>query len=241
MTTVSQLVDRVAREVVRPDALTLLPGYLNQTIRELHTHAQSNMPVFYDDNRQEDRIQVSVVDDLTGAFVWTMPRPTLLQNIESVYYESIGKYARKGNPKTSMQRSIFNIDSAYFWYRVGNSIAFAKTGGVGAFIRVSWHEYPRAVAYQSFKDSNRIEFKESLGRYVLVNQDDATPTAEQLATVTNWVIQRHEEMLAEGMRAKMYKRMGDDGRARTHYSQYETSRLGVQNNESINFDVVQEG
>lgn len=61
--------------------------------------------------------------------------------------------------------------------------------------------------------------------------------AEALAKVTNWILERHEEMLAEGLRAKVYKRMADETRSRTSYSQYEAMRIGVTNTESLELNV----
>ena len=232
MTTFSQLVDRVASEVVRPDMIQMLPAYLNQCIREIHIQADTNRPVFFDDNRFEIRALIASLTDLTNSFVWELPNVTRFQGIEAVWYESIGRYVRKGNPKNSLARNDFNVDDRYFWYRIASTIVMANPGSVGQYVRISWHEYPRSLAYQAPAD-----------RLVIYNESEDTYTIAPGAPVdamersTNWILMRHPEMLAEGMRAKAYKRM-DDARQRTHYSQYESTKLGVQQTESLNIEVV---
>src|SRR3546814_10291517 len=48
--------------------------------------------------------------------------------------------------------------------------------------------------------------------------------AAALAKATNWILSRHEDVVAEGARAKVYKRLSDTERARTR-SEEHTSEL----------------
>lgn len=231
MTTFSQLVDRVAKEIVRPDMVEKLPGYLNQTIREMFEHAETARPVFFDDSRFEERIIIDTLSDLSESYIWPLPRPTRFQMLESAYYESIRRYARKGNPKNSLVRNDFEVNDRYFWYRIASSIVFAAPGRIGDAIRVSWFEYPRALTYQT-----------PLLREVVYNESEDTyevkpgSSADALEKATNWLLQRYPETLAEGIRAKAYKRM-DDERQRTHYSQYQAERLALQNT-ALSYEVM---
>src|SRR3546814_3218076 len=55
--------------------------------------------------------------------------------------------------------------------------------------------------------------------------------AAALAKATNWILSRHEDVVAEGARAKVYKRLSDTERARTSYSMYMSLRGGFWSNE----------
>lgn len=232
MTTFSQLVDRVLKETVRPDLIDMLPGYLNQTIRELFVHAQTGLPCFYDDARHEEQIELLTLTNKTFAYVWELPRPTRFQAIESVYYDSIQRYVYKGDPRTALARNDFNVDAKYYWYRVANAIVMSAPGKIGDTVRVSWFEYPRALAYQ--QEADRVFVYDQDNDMYAYKSGIPDPEAAKEAA-TNWALERFEELLAEGLRAKAYKRMNDE-RQRTFYSNYETMRLGVQNTLALNFE-----
>lgn len=235
MTTFSQLIDRVAKDLVRPDMTDLmLPAYLNQTIREMFVNAQTNLPVFFDDTRKEELIQVSQVNTETGAFVWPLPTATLLQRIEAVYYGRTRRYVQMGSPKSSLVTNFSAVNGDCFWYRVGTNLVFAGAGDDGDNIRISYFEYPRGLTY--YPDGSRPAYWDDENQQYMV-QAGQTPELA-LAKTTNFLLERHEQVLAEGLRAKAYKRMDDAARARMCYSQFESMRIGVQNTESLNFDVI---
>lgn len=56
MTTLSQLVDDLLVELVRPDMRSMLVDYANQTVREMHFRPATNAPVLFDANRYEEQI-----------------------------------------------------------------------------------------------------------------------------------------------------------------------------------------
>lgn len=234
MTTFSQLVDRIANEIVRPDMINMLPAYLNQTIREVHANAQTNMPVFFSENRKEELLTVDALTDETGAFVWSLTLPALLQKIEAVWYGRIGRYVYEGNPRTALNTNPFNPNAEYFYYRVGTNLVFAKAGGVGDKIRLSYFLFPRSLVY--YEASARPAYWDNENQQFMIKAGQIPATAFDLTT--NWILQKHEEMLAEGLRAKAYKRMDDAARARMCYSQYESMRLSMQNTESLNVDSI---
>lgn len=231
MTTFSQLVDRVAVEITRPDMKEKLPSYLNQSIREMFEHQETRMPVYYDDQRFEERILIDSLSDLSGSFVWPLPQPTRFQNVEAIYYESIRRYVRRADPRSSLARNDFDVNDVYFWYRVGASLVFAKPGAIGSYVRASWFEYPRYLAYQvpSLRD---VEYDLASDSYTV---KPGAPI-DAMEKATNWLLQRHTEALAEGMRAKAYKRM-DDERQRTHFAQYEAARIAIQQT-AANYEAI---
>ena len=231
MTTFSQLVDRIATEVTRPDMKEKLPSYLNQSIREMFEHQVTKQQLWYDDQRQEERIAISSLSDISNSFVWPLENPTRFQNVEAVYYESIRSYVRRGDPRTCLARNDFDVNDKYFWYRVGTSLVFANPGAIGSFVKVSWFDYPRYLAYQS-PLTRDVVYNLAEDSYVV---SPGAPV-DAMEKATNWLLQRHTEALAEGMRAKAYKRMDDD-RQRTHFAQYEAARLAVQQT-ALNNEVV---
>src|SRR3546814_18232243 len=57
--------------------------------------------------------------------------------------------------------------------------------------------------------------------------------AAALAKATNWILSSHEDVVAEGARAKVYKRLSDTERARTSSSMYMSIRGGFWSNEEL--------
>lgn len=230
MTTFSQLVDRIAEEMTRPDMVDKLPGYLNQTIRELFVHARTNLPCFFDDARQEAEIEIDTLSDKTESYIWPLPFPARFQALESVFYDSASRYVRRADPRTALMHNDFDVSNGRYWYRIGGNIVFSNPGRIGQKIRVSWFEYPRALAYQ--KPADRDIVYDRAGDIYLVKAGTPDPLAAE-AAATNWVLKKHEELMAEGLRAKAWKR-ADDNRQRVYYAQYEASRLAIQESETAN-------
>lgn len=236
MTTFSQLIDRIAKETVRPDLIDIaLTGYLNQTIREMFVFAETKMPVFYDDSRVELEIEIDTVDSQTGAFVWAIPNPTKFQLMESVYYTAINGYVYPGNPKTALMSNDFDTRRGVYWYRVGQTIVFSNPGRIGDRIKLSWFEYPRSLFYYKTISDRPVVYNEEEDLYYV---KAGLVAEEAMEKSTNWILRRHPEVIAEGLRAKIYKRLGEDSRMRTHYSQFESSRLGVQNTEGLKIETM---
>ena len=61
-----------------------------------------------------------------------------------------------------------------------------------------------------------------------------TPELQEaaLAKVSNWILNRWEDTVAEGLRAKVYKRTSDTERARTCYSMFQSMRSGMWTSEN---------
>lgn len=98
-------------------------------------------------------------------------------------------------------------------------------------MRASWFEFPRYLAYQapSLRD---VEYDLASDSYTV---KPGAPV-DAMDKATNWLLQRHTEALAEGMRAKAYKRM-DDERQRTHFAQYEAARIAIQQT-AANYETI---
>lgn len=236
MTTFSQLIDEVYVELVRPDMKGMLPAYLNQTIRELHQNSLTNpsMPVFYDDNRMEAEVVVTGADVNQGIFLWSIPVTSQFQAMEAVWYAGANVYAKERNPSTARLRTMSSVDDKYYFYRTGPQYAFSCTGGDGQKIQLSWFEYPRTLKYYPNDATRPMSYDVETQTYT--RNPNYTPVQSdaqaQLLTV-NWLLDRHEDTLKEGLRAKAYKRMGEEFRASRCYSQFENMRSGVQAAESL--------
>lgn len=231
MTTFSQMVDLLLKEIVRPDMVTMLPDYLNQTIREMHTNAQTSLPVAYADNRIEHLITIdsSVLD--ADNFVWPLPDPTRFQMVEAIYYRGVGRYAKPRTPDVARVRNFSDPLRSYYYYRSGPNLAFSKPGGVGDIVEASILYYPRRLLYQQ-GTQRKVSWNAESEVFEYINGG----TIADLDKATNWLLQRHADCLMEGTRAKAYKRMDDQNRAKLAYSQYESMRAAVIATESVSPD-----
>jgi hypothetical protein len=244
MTTLSQLTDEMAGELVRLDliktGLRTDGGYIassiNQTIREVHT-GKNGVAHHFDANRVEIEL---TVDSLSTAnmFVWDIPQFNRLQAIEAVEYSSVGRRARRRPP------GVVNLENRgvpadnYYWYQSGNAICFSGFGVVGSIIKLSAFYYPRSLFYHrdsplatgTDKDPRWAEHDSETDTWVYRPDTGKTnPELEELST--NWVMARWTDMIREGVRAKVYKRLGDENRQRTSYSSYESMRVEMQTQE----------
>jgi hypothetical protein len=228
MTTFSQLVDELVTEIRRPDMRVEIATYLNQTIREMHFDPTSGAAAQFKDNLLEDQAVATV----ENGYVWDLPNPALFQQIAAVRFDSIfvndesSVYIRERTPGPGLS------GQCRFWYRTGPGITFHGYGGVGGIITIAWFEFPRALKY--YPAANRpASWDIDLGW----SYDPAFDTTDELRAsarffTTNWMLERWSVIVAEGLRAKVYKRISDTERARTAFSAYTTLRKGVYTSES---------
>lgn len=222
MLTFSQLVDNLVSEVKRPDLTSDIVKYLNQTVRECHISPDRNAIQFYRDNARE--IQLTATSE--SNYVWDIPKPQLFQAIASVNYplqfDSHGQSVWPTETRPGRHLS----QMTHYFYRVAQSVVFAGAGGVGGLINVYWYEYPGSLPY--LKQGCRPMEYDSYGNKIYAPEwihDHARDDADVLCT--NWMIDRWADVISEGVRAKVYKRVSDDSRARTCYSLYQQLRQGL--------------
>lgn len=222
MTTFSQLVDSMVSETKRPDLVSEISSYLNQTIRECHQHPETNAIQFYADNARETRLAAT---SLSG-FTWDIPNRGRFQKMKIVKYSSI--YDRLGNDvfaePTTPGRHL--QDKEYYYYQVGKTFVFSGYGGLNAQIDLFWYEFPRSLPYLA-PAARPMQFNE-LGEKIY-SPDWLTDSTEEAAdeVTTNWLLESWTEVIKEGVRAKLYKRVSDTERARTSYSLYAQGRIGL--------------
>jgi hypothetical protein len=222
MTTFSQLVDSIVSETKRPDLVSEISSYVNQTIRECHQHPETNAIQFYADNAREQRLTAT---SLSG-FTWDIPNRGRFQKMKIVKYSSI--YDRLGNDvfaePTTPGRHL--QDKEYYYYQVGKTFVFSGYGGLNAQIDLFWYEFPPSLAYMP-KNCRPMEMDEFGGKIYSQDWicDSSTDDADKLTT--NWLLESWTEVIKEGVRAKLYKRVSDTERARTSYSLYAQGRIGL--------------
>lgn len=235
MTTFSQLVDEMVVETRRPDLRSEIATYLNQTIREVHFEPSRGNVVLYGENRKE----LEITADTDSGQIWDIPNPALFQAMEAVRFPGQMLYRMEYAPQARPGPSLNT--KAFYYYRSGPSFVFGGTvgyGGIGAKIQLSYFEYPPSLKYKAI-GSRPAEYDVESGwtYYDLTASSglDYTLLANQPAAqalVSNWILLRWSDVLREGLRAKVYKRISDQLRATTSYSLYTQLRQGIFTSES---------
>lgn len=221
------MVDEIVSEVKRPDLTSEIARYVNQTIRELHFSNDRNAAQFYRSNLRES--QVSATSE--SAFVWAIPSPTRFQKMSAVCY--LDQFDSNGKniwpEETTPGRHLNSL--THFYYQTGGAFVFSGFGGLASRINLAWFEFPASLTY--FTPSCRPMEINSYGQEIFAEAwvcIDAQDDARLLCT--NWLLSRWKDVISEGVRAKVYKRVSDTERARTSYSMYSQLRQGLMTSES---------
>lgn len=226
MTTFSQIVDELTTELLRPDFTEVISEYLNQTIREIHARRQTGNPVLYDANRLEVEVLVASLPA-----TWTIPSVPKFQTLETVYYQERGVYALKRHPSRAFDNGLNNNDP--YWYRSGGSIIF---NGIleGETVKLSYFEFPaRLKYYTAATRPATYDFEAESYTYLAAYDVNDTTRENARNLTTNWLLLRWASTLKEGVRAKVYKRLGEKDRAGMCFSAFEAQREGLLSSETF--------
>lgn len=222
MTTFSQLVDEVIAETKRPDLAAEIHTYVNQTIREMHFRPDTNAAILYPDNR----VETQLVANLDTNYSWEIPNIATFQKLETVQYPSVygieidNNFSREVSPG----RNMYNFDRRH--YRSQNYYVFYGYGGLNSIINLTYFAFPPRLKYQTVP--LRVAQYDDIDGWTYapaITTDEQKETAR--AQTSNWILLRWHDVVLEGVRAKIYKRVSDDSRARTCYSLYAQLRNGV--------------
>jgi hypothetical protein len=219
MTTFSQVVDDMVLELLRPDLRASITTYVNQTVREVHFKPNIAAPILFDANRVEDVLNINT----DSPWLWDLPSATRFMDIEALYINELARYADRKNPRLAKEAS-FEPFADIFWYRSGTQIAVSGVSN-GQTANISYFMFPQIHAYQLAGVTRIVLYDPVLDTYTL--NPSGVPNQVQMDAATNWVIQRWPDVIREGVRAKVWKRIGDEGRARMAYSAYESFRNGL--------------
>jgi hypothetical protein len=98
-----------------------------------------------------------------------------------------------------------------------------------------WYEYPPVLNYYA-SALRPGSYDEVNGWTYLSSYNDSDLHRQQAQDLcTNWILLRWSVVVEEGVRAKVFKRLSDDVRARTSYSMYMAQRNGVYTGEMAEF------
>lgn len=225
MSTFSEVVDELAVELVRPDFKIAITDYLNLTIRELHQKKMNAdvAPVLYDSNRVEDAVTVTSLPA-----IWDIPNIARFQYFETAYYPTRGIYAHKKHVIRTRENGYDPVDP--YWYRAGGYIAFNGVA-IGEDINLSYFQYPARLKYYPVATPQVrpavYNFETNTYTYATTYDIDATTRGNARDLVTNWLLLNHVEVLKQGVRAKVWARLGETDRAKMGFSLYESLRLGL--------------
>lgn len=228
--TFSQMVDGMVSELKRPDLSSEIATYVNQTVREMHFTEDRNAALFFRENFNE----LLLTSNLESGLVWEIPSPTVFQKLTGVQYLNV--FDDDGQPvwprETTPGRHLQGMTQ--FFYRVGSTYVFSGYGGLNSQIALGWYEFPRSLKYKTVAARPASFDIESGWTY---DPSITTPEQQEAARIlsTNWIIQRWNDVVEEGVRAKVYKRVGDTERARTCYSLYQSLRHGFWTSETAEF------
>lgn len=227
MTTFSQLVDDMVSETKRPDLVSEIARYTNQTIRELHFSPDRNAAIYYPENFREQLLTASSESGET----WEIQNPTQFQKMVAVSYPTV--FDRDGNAVWAVEtvpgRHLNQLD--HYFYRAGGTFVFSGYGGINSQIAICWYEFPPGLKYKAAAARPASYDLESGWSYA---DEVNTPELEEAARLvtSNWILQRWADVVTEGVRAKIYKRLSDTERARTSYSLYGSLRQGLWTSET---------
>lgn len=219
--TFSQLVDAMVQEHNAPDLKSTIISFVNQTIREVHSAKPGNTPILYGANLQEDTLTA----DADVGFTWDIPNPQNFQKLAAVRYDAFGSgrdaYAKERVPSRMYLES--RHDKIY--YRTGMSFAFAGYGGTGSTISLAWHEAPRRLTYYAVADRPAV-WNDVTQAFTYKDSYAGTDNLKAEARVlsTNWLLDRWEELIMQGVRTKIYAKRGDQLRGTLAYSSFESMR-----------------
>jgi hypothetical protein len=226
------MVDEIAAETRRLDIVTDIARYVNQTIRELHFSGDRRAAQFFRSNFRESQLTTLV----ESGYVWDIPNPDLFQALSAVKYPEMFDF--QGNPiwAQEVRPGVRQNSLTAYWYRVGESIAFSGYGSGGNIILVGYYEFPKSLKYFAVEADRPASYDVVDGwtYHADYDIDDASRlVAREL--VSNWLLLRWADVLAEGVRAKTFKRVSDEARSKLSYSAYEALRQGLWTSEVTEF------
>jgi len=233
MTTFSQLVDDMTKELLRPDLRNTIVAFTNQTIRECHLKQPDGVAILFESNRQEVEWTVPSLPA-----VWPIPFVTRFQRMQTAFYKERNCLAKKKDPNKALRNGVNSYDP--FWYRTGGFFAFNGINA-GETVQIGYYEYPARLKYYP-DDSSRpcnFNFETELYTYNTASNVNDTTRATARDLCTNWLLLRWgESVIKAGVRLKVFARLGDDTRAKLMYGPFENLRKGMIASESTEEDML---
>lgn len=195
----SEIVDRAMSRSGRPDLLTTIEDYCNDTVREccaLRHFAKSLI---------EDQVTVTTSPHI-------LSKPVRLQKLAALQYAD-GLFPREIRMGSALK------DRTYFFYDAGSYWACSGVT-VGDVLNIGYYQFPKKLKYyeSALRPAVFDEEAETWTYLTAVTDPDKLIAREK---VTNWITSDWTLLITEGTLAKVFKLIKDQERAVTHYSAFE--------------------
>lgn len=195
----SEVIDRVAHISGRPDSLADLVYGANEAMRTIQKK------IDHPENSCEE--EITVVDPNSPTTLWT-PEVGMPFFRREAYVEYDG-YCEPTLVQPS--RRMRKLDKYY--YRSGNQFVFV---GAKSYIRVYYYVYKPWLKYSRAGERatiwNGLNYEDAAGNAVT---DEAA-----IALVSNWMLERHNEVVAAGALSHLFAAKSDP-RQGVHYSKFQ--------------------
>lgn len=200
--TFSAAVDLCVTRSGRADRLNDIIAFLRLTLRECQVLA------YFSSDLIEDTISANA-----DPFVWETPNTFRI--MRSVRYPGLFDPRSQEIYPRFVEPGRAQLQHDYYYYMSGSSFVFAGHGATtsGAQnIDVAYQSYFTPLQYyQNINDRPARFILENNAWTYHDNYDDSdTLKAQARALVTNWMLERHYDMIIEGALAKLYKTTDDD-------------------------------
>lgn len=207
----SELVDRCVRASGRPDSVSDLAYAVNWAFRQIQRHTD------WDDDSVEEIVAVPLD---TRTVIWTPEvGRRLFRRIE---YVEDGCLCQPRMVRPGRRMIEHKERNQAFYYASGDSYVFAN---VCHPLRIYYWRYWPVLQYYPH-GARPAEFDFGLGEY---NTNDPA----LLDLVTNWILDRHNDLVFEGAMAHFY-RTKQDPRNQLHYAAFNQGMSALKGAESAN-------
>lgn len=206
----SELVDRAVHIAGRPDALVDIVYGANETMRNICKKGD-----WHDDSCEE---AIPILDD-SPSVIW-QPNVGRAQFRREEYVEYDG-----GCEPTKVLPSRRLQDLHNYYYRSGDKFVFV---GATTLIKVYYYRYQPWLKY-SLQNNRAVVWD---GAEYL---KDGAPTtdAADIASVSNWMLERHNDTVLAGTLAHFFATK-QDPRQQTQYSKYQQGIADITRSEASN-------
>lgn len=214
----SELVDIIVRRTNRPDFLDDIVGYLNETIRVVHS-----LEYFYRDIIEDRIYQASDYPEPQQTFVWE--RPKQFRAFVGIKYLANWANQKECYPK-NIPPGIGQANQPNYYYGVGDKFVFYAQHGLPD-IAVAYVTTPKLFQYYpegsrpAIYDRSSETWKyldSATGQYVAsLNNEELE--SHYRASVSDWLLSDYSGMLCSGTITKVFSIL-DDPRNKVEYSNF---------------------
>lgn len=207
----SELIDRAVHMTGRPDSVDDIAYWANVTMRDI-----SKREDFTDDSREAE-IVLPPNRLMDGPpIIWDPPEGRQRFRREDVIEDGCGCIADAVKPGSRMAKA-----GLFSYYHSGGSLVFMHACSP---IRIYYYVYAPWLKYYPVASRPAVFDVEA--------NDWGAATEANIALVSNWLLERHSEVVLAGTLAKFFASK-QDPRQQVHYSAYEQGISHIIRGESV--------